>query len=230
MRAIAFLGFCALVFAAIPLQQAHAQCVPAAADPPSVPQPTICLGQSCGTIGETKIDGDNKNILACLACTYSATSDPNCPTSGPTAGQEWKAMSNNSSIVCPAGDVISNITNGVATCVPAGGTGCPAQAFSVPAAYTPYTTGMGCGWYTSGGTSFNPGAQPNGYYYANSYVTYWGWVPCGGTTCGCGTVYSTISLSVACLKGNWYCSYVGSGSSHVVGSAPLAPCGSPAFP
>jgi hypothetical protein len=113
MRTLALLGFFALTFAPCHAQAAT-PCVPGGSGD------TVCLGLPCGTIGQTMMDGNNENVIACLACTVSAN-DPNCPASG----QEWKAMSNNSSIVCPAGQVITGITNGAVTCASAAGKACP---------------------------------------------------------------------------------------------------------
>lgn len=98
MRTLAFIGFCALAFAALPAQQAKAN----------------SLGTSCtaAQIGITKIDTDNRNIVACLVCT---TGNPNNPTC--TTGWEWSPLTMNvltsSQVTCPNGITSISYVGGV---------------------------------------------------------------------------------------------------------------------
>lgn len=55
---------CLLLGAVLCIQTAEAGCRPTVAQGSTAA--TICLNQTCDTMGETVIDGDQKNILACL--------------------------------------------------------------------------------------------------------------------------------------------------------------------
>jgi hypothetical protein len=72
MRALVFLVFCAMAFASHPAQAQDAACTPTPGGQP-------CISQSCATLGETKMDSDQKNIVVCL-----------CPTANCTSGFIWK--------------------------------------------------------------------------------------------------------------------------------------------
>ncbi|MFA5041572.1 MAG: hypothetical protein WC464_08075 [Bdellovibrionales bacterium] len=70
------------------------------------------IGTSCSQLGQTKIDADGKNIIACV-CNATA----NCNTSGLV----WKTMTNGTlttgTISCPSGQIMTAISaTGAPTC------------------------------------------------------------------------------------------------------------------
>ncbi len=111
MRFSAFIVCSALAFATISTSAFAAPCVPGGASH------RVCVGASCAAaeLGKTVMDGDNKNIIACLNCTIDPTL---CPTS-----PQWKAISNANNLVCPPNVnnpnvalVMTGIVNGVPQC------------------------------------------------------------------------------------------------------------------
>jgi hypothetical protein len=90
--------FCALAFAAIPAQAQTTACVPSSSGP-------ACLGKLCGQIGNTMMDSDDKNIIACLAC---PSTDPGC-----TYNPQWKSMQGAASAGCPQQLIIPSFQCGI---------------------------------------------------------------------------------------------------------------------
>ena len=72
----------------------------------AAPPPPPLLGQACSNIGETKIDNDHKNIIACLCATTA-----NCGASD----MKWKAMSD--TLTGCAANQVMTMKNGQASCV-----------------------------------------------------------------------------------------------------------------
>jgi len=93
MRILVLTVFCAMALTAFSMQQAEA----------------ALLGTSCSNevVGKTRMDTDNKNIIACVCATTA-----NCAT----LDLKWKAMSNSSIIACETGKVMTGIDKGVAVC------------------------------------------------------------------------------------------------------------------
>lgn len=75
---------------------------------PSVTSGTICNAKECTSAnkGQTTLDGNEQNIIACLKDTSSAT------------GFRWKAMTvNTDTYECTKGLVLQSVKNGVVSCV-----------------------------------------------------------------------------------------------------------------
>ncbi|MFA5041574.1 MAG: hypothetical protein WC464_08085 [Bdellovibrionales bacterium] len=76
----------------------------------SHPAQAALVGSPCTQSGQTRMDTDNVNIIACV-CKSTA----NC---GPS-GLEWKTMSSGT-LSCPAGQGLTGIVNGIPQCAPLG--------------------------------------------------------------------------------------------------------------
>ena len=84
MRLFIFIVFLALSLAAIPAQKA------VAAVSPACPTPTASgctlVGKACDTLGQTKMDNDQKNIIVCV-CSNNA----NCNSTD----MKWQTITGN---------------------------------------------------------------------------------------------------------------------------------------
>ncbi len=67
------------------------------------------VGTSCSVVGQTQMDTDQNNIIACVCNTIS-----NCETTGHINDLKWKVMS--SGIACPSGQALTGIVNGQPVC------------------------------------------------------------------------------------------------------------------
>ncbi|MFA5041836.1 MAG: hypothetical protein WC464_09430 [Bdellovibrionales bacterium] len=77
----------------------------------SAPEAQAALaGTACSQAGQTKMDTDNKNIIACVCKTTA-----NCGSSDLV----WKGMSSGN-ITCPAGQALTGIVNGQPQCTTMG--------------------------------------------------------------------------------------------------------------
>lgn len=122
---------------------------------------TILAGTECAPtlIGQSKMDGDNVNIVSCVKKDLT-----------PASKYYWKTMTN-SEVKCASGQVISSIVNGQPVCVALNFSCPPGQAITsitngVPTCATIGVVNASCpsGQYTTGVTNgvMNGCATPGG--------------------------------------------------------------------
>ena len=80
MRYLAFIVFCTLAFVDIPAYATSQQC-----NPPNLTTGCTMVGLQCSRVGETRLDNDQKRIIACLCINI-----PNCDTTNNLGDLKWK--------------------------------------------------------------------------------------------------------------------------------------------
>ncbi len=197
MRSFVLAILCASAFVALP---AEAACVPTTKTPPEK-----LFGYCCSTPGQTVMDDDNLNIIACLCGTKS-----NCTNPGDLV---WKAMSKGNAhldVDCAkSGKILAGISGGVPICIePKTVTNVVTRNITVtppplcPAINLSCIEGVGCSGGCHGGFDANlPGGLTTGTM-ALSGSCNTGDYSCAGRTCSVDITYSGTAI---CNAGTWYC-------------------------